>query len=43
MRPTRLDTRGIKLIKENKTTKYQVEQDKNYDVISPFIILDMKV
>lgn len=28
---------------KNKTGKYQVEQDKNYDSSSPFIILDMKI
>lgn len=26
-----------------KKNKYQIEQDKNYDVISPFIIIDMKI
>lgn len=40
---TRLVRRWIKLIKETKTTKYQMEQDKNYDVISPFIIFNMKI
>lgn len=29
--------------KKNKTTKHQIEQDKNDDVISPFIIIDMKI
>lgn len=43
MKHIRLVTRWTKLVKENKTTKYQIQQDKNYDVISLFIMLDMKI